>query len=85
MSSIQATPEETTQFLSVLEKICRRQRTISEQLDELTLLMQMPSESTLTVLERLLLPMGVTMKALTGSLEDQLVPDQFTGSLSKKV
>lgn len=85
MSSIQATPEETTQFLSVLEKICRRQRTISEQLDELTLLMQMPSESTLTVLERLLMPLGVTMKALNGNLEDQLIPDQFTGSLSKKV
>jgi hypothetical protein len=64
MSSIQATAEETTQFLSLLERISKEQQTICERLDELALQMQMPSEGVLEVLEGLLVPMGVDMSRL---------------------
>ncbi|WVK06417.1 hypothetical protein AB8807_22290 (plasmid) [Xanthomonas campestris pv. olitorii] len=71
-SSIQATDEDTTKFLSVLENISQEQKTICALLDELILLMQMPSESVLKVLEGLLLPMGQNMVELTSELKTQL-------------
>ena len=71
-SSIQATEEDTTKFLSVLESISAEQKTICALLDELILLMQMPSESVLKVLEGLLIPMGQNMTTLTTKLKTQL-------------
>ena len=71
-SSIQATDDDTTKFLSVLEAISAQQKTICAQLDELILLMQMPSESVLKVLEGLLRPMDQNMLRLTSELKEQL-------------
>jgi hypothetical protein len=56
----------------MLETISEQQATICAQLDELTLLMQMPSESVLRVLQGLLLPMGQEMGRLTAAIEQQL-------------
>jgi len=75
-SSIQATDEDTTKFLSVLENISQEQKTICALLDELILLMQMPSESVLKVLEGLLLPMGQNMVELTSELKTQLTDEE---------
>ncbi|WP_218618513.1 hypothetical protein [Xanthomonas oryzae] len=75
-SSIQATEEDTTRFLSVLENISQEQKTICALLDELILLMQMPSESVLKVLEGLLLPMGQNMVDLTSELKTQLADEE---------
>ncbi|CAH2782594.1 MAG: hypothetical protein PPHEINF_2019 [uncultured Paraburkholderia sp.] len=75
-SSIQATEEDTTKFLSVLENISQEQKTICALLDELILLMQMPSESVLKVLEGLLLPMGQNMVDLTSELKTQLADEE---------
>ncbi|WP_321959540.1 hypothetical protein [Burkholderia cenocepacia] len=75
-SSIQATEEDTTKFLSVLENISQEQKTICALLDELILLMQMPSESVLEVLEGLLLPMGQNMVDLTSELKTQLADEE---------
>ena len=72
MSSIQATAEETTQFLSLLERISKEQLIICERLDELVLLMQMPSENVLEVLEGLLIPMGVDMSRLNTKFQETL-------------
>jgi hypothetical protein len=72
MSSIQATAEETTQFLSLLERISKEQQTICERLDELVLQMQMPSEGVLEVLEGLLVPMGVDMSRLNTKFRETL-------------
>lgn len=71
-NSIQATEEDTTRFLNVLEAISAEQLTICALLDELILLMQMPSESVLKVLEGLLIPMGQNMEELTTELKMQL-------------
>lgn len=71
-NSIQASEEDTTRFLSKLEAISAQQLTICALLDELILLMQMPSESVLKVLEGLLLPMGQTMETLKTDLKVQL-------------
>jgi hypothetical protein len=71
-NSIQATEEDTTRFLNVLEAISAEQLTICALLDELILLMQMPSESVLKVLEGLLIPMGQNMEELTTELKTQL-------------
>ncbi|WDN17631.1 hypothetical protein LL930_24040 (plasmid) [Xanthomonas oryzae] len=75
-SSIQATEEDTTRFLSVLENISQEQKTICALLDELILLMQLPSESVLKVLEGLLLPMGQNMVDLTSELKTQLADEE---------
>jgi hypothetical protein len=72
-NSIQATEEDTTRFLSVLEAISSEQKSICALLDELILLMQMPSESVLKVLQGLLLPMGQSMVDLKAALEAQLM------------
>ena len=71
-NSIQATENDTTRFLNVLEAISAEQLTICALLDELILLMQMPSESVLKVLEGLLIPMGQNMEELTTELKTQL-------------
>lgn len=76
MSSIQATEEHTTKFLSLLEAISEEQKTICKRLDELILLMQMPSESVLKVLEGLLIPMGSKMQTLTDDLRQTLIEEQ---------
>ena len=75
-SSIQATDEDTTKFLSVLENISQEQKTICALLDELILLMQMPSESVLKVLEGLLLPMGQNIVELKSELKTQLTDEE---------
>jgi len=75
-SSIQATEEDTTKFLSALESISAEQKTICALLDELILLMQMPSESVLKVLEGLLIPMGQNMTTLTTALKTQLTESE---------
>ena len=71
-SSIQATDSDTSKFLSALETICAQQTTICRQLDELLLLMQMPSESVLKVLNALLLPMGRDMVQVSTELKTLL-------------
>jgi hypothetical protein len=75
MSSIQATDSDTSRFLNALETISEQQTTICAQLDELTLLMQLPSESVLRVLQGLLLPMGQNMRRLNNELKTQLQED----------
>ncbi len=74
-SSIQAAESDTSRFLSVLETICTQQKIICMQLDELTLLMQLPSESVLRVLQELLIPMGQNMGALATDLKNQLTEE----------
>jgi hypothetical protein len=74
-SSIQATENDTSRLLSALETICAQQKTICMQLDELTLLMQLPSESVLRVLQGLLIPMGQNMDRLTTDLKNQLTEE----------
>ena len=75
MSSIQASEESTARFLSVLESISLEQKTICALFDELILLMQMPSESVLKLLEGLLIPMGQNMEAITLELKDLLTEE----------
>lgn len=75
MSSIQATESDTSSFLKLLETISAQQLTICRQLDELTLLMQMPSESVLRVLQGLLIPMGQNMDQLTMELRTRLMEE----------
>ncbi len=72
MSSILATDSDTSRFLNVLEKISEQQAAICAQLDELTLLMQMPSESVLRVLQGLLLPINQDIRKMTADIEQQL-------------
>lgn len=72
MSSIQATEDETSTFLKLLESISEGQLNICKQLDELALLMQMPSESTLDVLETLLEPMQQHMSCLTDTVVEKM-------------
>ncbi|MEB0222084.1 hypothetical protein, partial [Pseudomonas sp. AB12(2023)] len=72
MSSIQATEGETSTFLRQLESISHQQMIICGQLDELILLMQMPSESVLKVLEDLLQPMEQTMTDLSQTITQKL-------------
>jgi len=75
MSSIQATDSDTSRFLTALETISAQHATICKQLDELTLLMQMPSESVLRVLQSLLTPMGQELATLTTQIKDQLTEE----------
>ena len=69
MSSIQANDSDTSKFLTVLAKISEQQKTICGQLDELLLLMQLPSESVLQVLHGLLLPMNSNIDVLATTLQ----------------
>ncbi len=75
MSSIQATDPDTSRFLSVLAEISSQQKTICAQLDELLLLMQLPSESVLQVLHGLLIPLNTNMDALATTLQVTLARD----------
>lgn len=75
MSSIQATDHDISRFLSVLETISAQQKTICAELDELTLLMLLPSESVLRVLQNILAPMGKDMERLTDELKNHLLED----------
>jgi hypothetical protein len=74
-SSIRATDSDTSRFLSALETICAQQKTICMQLDELALLMRLPSESVLRVLQGLLIPMSQNMDKLTTELKNQLTEE----------
>ncbi|RSZ55164.1 hypothetical protein HF313_23025 [Massilia atriviolacea] len=75
MSSIQATDHDISRFLSVLETISAQQKTICAELDELTLLMLLPSESVLRVLQNILAPMGQDMERLTNELKNHLLEE----------
>ncbi len=74
-SSIQATDSDTSRFLSTLEAISEQQEQICNQLDELILLMQMPSESVFRVLHKLLLPMGQDMGRLSVEIRQRIAED----------
>jgi len=72
MNAIQASEEDTSKFLNVLVAISEQQAIICKQLDELRLLMQLPSESVLKVLEGLLIPIGQSMEGLATELKTQI-------------
>ncbi|MBA5687226.1 hypothetical protein H3H39_09245 [Duganella sp. LX47W] len=72
MSSIQANDSDTSAFLTALTRISDQQKTICAQLDELLLLMQLPSESVLQVLRGLLLPMNSNIDVLVTTLQTRL-------------
>lgn len=75
MSSIQATDSDTSHFLQVLETISAQHGAICKQLDELTLLMQMPSESVLRVLQSLLTPMSQELSDLATQIKGHLTEE----------
>ena len=60
-SSVIATESEADEFLNLLSAICSRQKEISVALDQLILLLQMPSEDVLRVLRGLLIPMDLAL------------------------
>jgi hypothetical protein len=64
MKSVQSTENDTSRFLQTLASISRQQQIICGQLDELLLLMQLPSESVLQVLHGVLAPLNADMDAL---------------------
>lgn len=72
MSSIQANDNDTSAFLTALTRISDQQRAICAQLDELLLLMQLPSESVLQVLRGLLLSMNSNIDVLATTLQTRL-------------
>jgi len=78
MSSVIATDTEAETFLNVLEQICGQQRIICKQLDELLLLMNMPSENVLEVLRKLLHPLARDTGLVTLSVL-QLAMSQAAG------
>lgn len=73
MSFIDATEQEALALSQKLANICAAQANICEQLDQLILLMKMPSEPVLKVLEGLLIPINIeldtTVDAATAQLE----------------
>lgn len=71
-SSIQASEDDTTEFLSLLNSICEQQATICRQLDELVLQMQMPSESVLRVLEQVLRPINTNLRTVATTIASEL-------------
>lgn len=73
MSSIQASEDDTTRLIGWLTKICEQQKNICKLLDELMILLDMPSEDVLRVLQRLLTPMGRSMDELAAELKIELV------------
>lgn len=73
MSSIQASEDDTTKLIGLLNKICEQQKNICKLLDELMILLDMPSEDVLRVLQRLLTPMGRSMDELAAELKIELV------------
>ena len=73
MSSIQASEDDTTKLLGWLNLICEQQKTICKLLDELMILLDMPSEDVLRVLQRLLTPVGRDMDELSAELKIELI------------
>ncbi|MFY2610774.1 hypothetical protein HMPREF3069_05305 [Achromobacter xylosoxidans] len=71
-SSILASEDDTTEFLSLLNSICEQQATICRQLDELVLLMQLPSESVLRVLEQVLRPINTNLRTVATVIASEL-------------
>lgn len=61
-SSVIATESEAEECLSLLSEICSKQKAISVALDQLVLLLQMPSEDALRVLQGLLIPLDLTLQ-----------------------
>ena len=72
-SAIQATESDTTEFLSLLERISGQQQNICKALDELLLMMEMPSTDVLKVLAGLLAPMNRDMDKLSEVLKIEAV------------
>lgn len=72
MNSIQANDDDTSKFLRVLENISREQANICALLDELVILMRMPSEDVLRVLDYLLRPMNQSMESLQEQLKERV-------------
>lgn len=71
-SSIQASEDDTTEFLNLLRSICEQQATICRQLDELVLQMQLPSESVLRVLEQVLRPINTNLRTVATMIVSEL-------------
>lgn len=73
MSYIEASEQEALALSQKLANICAAQANICEQLDQLLLLMKLPSEPVLKVLEGLLIPMnkdlGTSVHEATARLE----------------
>lgn len=72
MNSIQANDDDTSKFLRVLENISHEQANICALLDELVILMRMPSEDVLRVLDYLLRPMNQSMESLQEQLKEKV-------------
>jgi hypothetical protein len=73
MSSIQATEDDTTTLLELLETISSQQENICKMLDDLIRLLDMPSSDVLKVLSRLLVPMSKDLGELTTKIKPQLM------------
>lgn len=72
MNSIQANGNDMSKLLTVLENISREQANICALLDELSILMRMPSEDVLRVLAGLLRPMNQSMESLQEQLKEKV-------------
>lgn len=69
-STIQASGSDTIKFLNALERISREQENICALLEELALLMRLPSEDVLRVLDQLLRPMNQSMASLQEQIRE---------------
>lgn len=78
MSALIATDSEADEFLNLLSEICSKQKNVSALLDELVLLLQLPSEDVLRILRELLIPMDQEMNNLNLVLAEQLLPAPTT-------
>nr|WP_017461395.1 hypothetical protein [Dyella ginsengisoli] len=74
MSSVIANDSEAEEFLNLLSAICSRQRKVSAALDELVLLLQMPSEDVLRVLRGLLIPLDQEMGQVNLAIAQRMLP-----------
>ncbi len=74
MSSVIANDSEAEEFLSLLSEICSQQRKVSAALDELVLLLQMPSEDVLRVLRGLLIPLDQEMGNVNLAIAQRMLP-----------
>jgi hypothetical protein len=74
MSSVIANDSEADEFLSLLSGICSQQRKVSAALDELVLLLQMPSEDVLRVLRGLLIPLDQEMGNVNLAIAQRMLP-----------
>lgn len=69
-STIQASGSDTIKFLNALERISREQENICALFEELALLMRLPSEDVLRVLDQLLRPMNQSMASLQEQIRE---------------